>query len=70
MPFTDELVEAHFLRIERNLAVKVEEAAFFEWFTGSGRHIPEDFTKRQRHALSRIQQYAMEGDEYEQSSQA
>ncbi|MEE2710240.1 MAG: RNB domain-containing ribonuclease [Gemmatimonadota bacterium] len=69
-PLTDELVEAHFLRIERNLAVKVEEAAFFEWFTGSDRQIPEDFTNRQRHALSRIQQYAMEGDEYEQSSQA
>ena len=70
IPLADEQVETHFTRLERKQAAKVEEDAFIQWITGDEKHVPEGFSNRQRLALSRIQQYAMQGDEYEQSSQA
>ncbi|MBT5873259.1 MAG: RNB domain-containing ribonuclease [Candidatus Latescibacteria bacterium] len=70
LPLDEEKVEAHFQRIERKKEAQLEEQAFVDWVKSDLVTLPEEFSNRQRHALTRIQRYAMEGDEYEQSAQA
>jgi len=70
IPRTVEQVEEMLEKQARQRAVKVEEDEFMRWMHDESDQDCSLFTTRQKHWLQRIQQYAISGDEYEQSNQA
>ena len=70
LPLSDDQVEANLTRIAHQQVVRVEHEAFLRWITNEEKDLPAEFTNRQRHCLTRIQQYAILGDDYDQSTQA
>jgi exoribonuclease-2 len=71
VPLPDDRVDTNFARIANQQAVREEQADFLRWIQDTTpQPPPAPFTNRQRHWLQRIQQYAILGDEYEQSVQA
>ena len=70
MPRSSEQIQEVLQRQARQQAVQAEEADFIRWILDESEHDYGFFTTRQKHWLQRIQQYAISGDEYEQSNQA
>jgi exoribonuclease-2 len=70
VPLPDERVEATLSRAASQKAAREEQEAFIRWITDAQARDSTGFTNRQTHWLQRIQQYAILGEEYDQSAQA